>query len=265
MRRLSGELSGRIRQTGAKRCQENCSQSFKRESTRTDQSSGRRPIEKTTRIRSIGWRLIRHLLQTDQHTTQIGLSGLRRRESREGSANVDTLWRLRCHQDGVINDITAPPPCRDHPPCCARKMKIFPLIFLIFLTASVHGTPEVERIESVISNYVENSGKDDPATIFINEKLDAEFYWMYWAETRMLFSIPREFSDEAIDAPSSIMRKPLVYPDDVREKGNKEMESSTYLVSFEWYQQKLTKVVTGGNILHLTKHKHNQSGDDNSE
>jgi len=144
-------------------------------------------------------------------------------------------------------------------------MKNFSLIFLIFVTAPVHANADVERAERVVSNYVENFGKGDQATIFINEKLEDEFYWVYWAEMRMLFSIPKEFRDEAVDAPSLVIRKPLVYPDDVREKGNKEMETSTYLVSFDWYREKLADIVTSGNILHLTETRHNKSGDDNSE
>jgi len=144
-------------------------------------------------------------------------------------------------------------------------MKIFSLIFLIFVSALVHAIADVERAELVVSNYVKNFSKGDQATIFISEKLEAEFYWVYWAEMRMLFSIPKEFRDEAVDAPSLVIRKPLVYPDDVREKGNKEMETSTYLVPFEWYREKLTDILTSGNILNLKRTGHNQSGDDNSE
>lgn len=133
-------------------------------------------------------------------------------------------------------------------------MKLISSTFLILalIASTVHAYSENERIKSVLNNYASERGHSDHAKIFLSETIDAEFYWVYWAEMQMLFSFPKNFHDGAIDKPSLIIRRPLVYPDDVREEGNKEMESSTYLVSFDWYRKRLTDIVPGGDILHFT-------------
>lgn len=137
------------------------------------------------------------------------------------------------------------------------------IIFLIVLGACVHAASGRGSIIDLVSNYVKLSGESDEATLFISDTVEAEFYWVYWAEMRMLFAVPKEFRDEAVSAPSLVIRKPLVFPDDVREKGNKEMETSTYLVSFEWFRTKLTDVVTSGSILHLKTSGHKDSTNTN--
>ncbi len=112
-------------------------------------------------------------------------------------------------------------------------------------------TEQTVRVMSVVRNYTAATGDGNQATVFLSEQPDADYYWAYWAEMRMLFSIPKEFHDEAISAPSIIVRNRLVYPDDVREEGDQDLQSSTYLVSFDWYRKKLTDVVTSGRILQL--------------
>ncbi len=139
-------------------------------------------------------------------------------------------------------------------------MKILTPFLVFLLSGSVNANSASERVKTALTNYISEFGKNERATVFLAEELtDSDFYRAYWAEECSLIYFPKEFHDEAVDSLWLVTRTSLEYPTDVREEGNKELATSNYLVSFDWYRQKLSYVVTSGEILHLTKTKHNQA------
>lgn len=126
------------------------------------------------------------------------------------------------------------------------------LIFYVF-SLSIASAAVPERIKSALINYVKQGGGAKAATILIGkDNVGEDGVWVYWIEKKLLINIPKDFRDEAIEKPSLIVRRPLEYPTDVRAKGGKELETSTYLVDFEWYHETLLEILTVGQVLHIT-------------
>ncbi|MEM1221690.1 MAG: hypothetical protein AAGH40_02930 [Verrucomicrobiota bacterium] len=131
-------------------------------------------------------------------------------------------------------------------------MKAITLFLLFTLVTTIAAADVSEKVKLLLDRYLDEFEVTGDATILVGKEREG-YRWAYWKEKKLLIQIPKEIEDIALRHPSLVIRKPLEYPTDVRKEEDRELESSTYLVTYEWYHDRLIEILKEGDILHIKK------------
>ena len=127
------------------------------------------------------------------------------------------------------------------------------LIALACLMLSGVATGEMTergRVEILLSIYVQNEA-DGSATVAVSHNPNEHGYYVaYWLEKKKLLTVPKDFGDKAIGAPELVVRQ-IQFPDDVRKQGDPDLATSTYLVTEDWFRDRVFAVLTAGWLLKI--------------
>ncbi len=85
---------------------------------------------------------------------------------------------------------------------------------------------------------------------------------IYWRDENVLFSFPTAINPEVVDTPSVVVARTWkLNQESFRPPGDKELETSTYLESWDWALQELFECVVRGDMYQLKTNNHQKEKD----